>query len=101
MPLAGKTEEKEQNSIRNSVGRNSDWLPVGRKGLEFESRYGQELFPLHVLQTGSVAHLQRVLGALSPEKKRLGREVDHLTPTSAEVKKMWIYTTTPLYAFMA
>jgi hypothetical protein len=30
-----------------------------------------------------------------------GREVDHSPPTSAEVKKMWIYTSTPLYAFMA
>jgi hypothetical protein len=30
-----------------------------------------------------------------------GCEVDHSPPTSAEVKKMWIYTSTPPYAFMA
>jgi hypothetical protein len=30
-----------------------------------------------------------------------GREADHSPPTSAEVKKMWIYTSTPPYAFMA
>jgi hypothetical protein len=30
-----------------------------------------------------------------------GVKVDHSPPTSAEVKKMWIYTTTPPYAFMA
>jgi hypothetical protein len=29
-----------------------------------------------------------------------GREADHTPPTSAEVKKMWIYTSTPPYAFM-
>jgi hypothetical protein len=33
--------------------------------------------------------------------KRPGREVYHSPPTSAEVKKMWIYTSTPPYAFMA
>jgi hypothetical protein len=30
-----------------------------------------------------------------------GREADHSPPTSAEVKKMWIYTSTPLYVFTA
>jgi hypothetical protein len=30
---------------------------------------------------------------------RIGREADHSHPTSAEVKKMWIYTSTPLYVF--
>jgi hypothetical protein len=33
--------------------------------------------------------------------KRQGREADHSPPTSAEVKIMWIYTSTPLYVFMA
>jgi hypothetical protein len=28
-------------------------------------------------------------------------EADHSPPASAEVKKMWIYTSTPPYAFMA
>jgi hypothetical protein len=42
-----------------------------------------------------------VLGAFSQEIKRPGREVDHSPPTSAEVKKTWIYTPTPPYAFMA
>jgi hypothetical protein len=34
--------------------------------------------------------------ALSPGVKRPGREVDHSPPTSAEVKKMWIFTSTPM-----
>jgi hypothetical protein len=38
--------------------------------------------------------------ALSPGVKRPGREADH-SPTNAEVKNMWIYTSTPPYAFMA
>jgi hypothetical protein len=40
-------------------------------------------------------------GALSPGVKRQGREADHSPPASAEVKKIWIYTSTPPYAFMA
>jgi hypothetical protein len=40
-------------------------------------------------------------GGSFPRVKRLGREADHSPPTSAEVKKMWIYTSTPPYAFMA
>jgi hypothetical protein len=40
--------------------------------------------------------IQWVLGALSPGVKRPGREVDHSSPTSAEVKKIWIYTSTPI-----
>jgi hypothetical protein len=61
------------------------------RGSEFESRCGQELSLLHVV----------VPGALSPGVKRPGREVDHSPPASAEVKKMWTYTSTPPYAFMA
>jgi hypothetical protein len=35
------------------------------------------------------------------ERERQGREADHSPPTSAEVKKMWIYTSTLPYVFMA
>jgi hypothetical protein len=45
--------------------------------------------------------IQWVPGALSPGVKRPGREADHSPPTSAEVKKIRIYTSTLLYAFMA
>jgi hypothetical protein len=40
-------------------------------------------------------------GALSQGVKRPGREAGHSPPTTAEVKKIWIYTSTPPYAFMA
>jgi hypothetical protein len=36
-----------------------------------------------------------------PGVKRQEREADHSPPTSAEIKKVWIYTSTPLYVFMA
>jgi hypothetical protein len=45
--------------------------------------------------------IQWVPGTLSTEVKRRGHEADHSPPTSAEVKKIWIYTSTPPYAFVA
>jgi hypothetical protein len=39
-------------------------------------------------------------GAISPGVKRPGREANNSPPASAEVKKMWIYTSTPPYSFM-
>jgi hypothetical protein len=38
--------------------------------------------------------------ALSTGLKRPRSEVDHSPPASAEVKEMWIYTSTPPYVFM-
>jgi hypothetical protein len=38
---------------------------------------------------------------LSPGVKRPVPEADHSSPASAGVKKMWIYTSTPPYAFTA
>jgi hypothetical protein len=38
--------------------------------------------------------IQWVPGALSPGVKRPGHEADHSPPTSVEVKKTWIYTST-------
>jgi hypothetical protein len=45
--------------------------------------------------------IQWVPGFLSPGVKRPGCEADHSPPTSAVVKKTWIYTSTPPYAFIA
>jgi hypothetical protein len=44
--------------------------------------------------------IQWVSGAIYLGVKRSGREADHSPPTSAKVKKIWIYTSTPPYAFM-
>jgi hypothetical protein len=40
-------------------------------------------------------------GGPFPGVKRPGREAAHSPPASAEVKKMWIYTSITQYAFMA
>jgi hypothetical protein len=40
-------------------------------------------------------------GTVSLAVKRLGREADRLSQTSAEVKNTWIYTPIPPYVFMA
>jgi hypothetical protein len=45
--------------------------------------------------------IQWVPEALSQGIKRPEHEADHSPPTSAEIKKTWIYTSTPAYAFMA
>jgi hypothetical protein len=45
--------------------------------------------------------IQWVPGALSSGIKRPGREADDSPLTSAEVKKIWICTSTPPCAFMA
>jgi hypothetical protein len=45
--------------------------------------------------------IEWALAALSPGVKWPGLEADHSPPTSAEVKKIWIYTSTPPYVFMA
>jgi hypothetical protein len=65
------------------------------EGSEFETREGQGF-----IQVGSGAHSAsspmciraKILGV-----KRPGREADHSTPTSAVIKKTWIYTSTPPY----
>jgi hypothetical protein len=44
--------------------------------------------------------IEWVPGALSPRVKRPGHEADHSLPASTQVKKIWIYTSTPPYAFM-
>jgi hypothetical protein len=45
--------------------------------------------------------IQCVPDALSPGVRRSGPEADHSPPANAEVKKIWIYTSTSPYAFMA
>jgi hypothetical protein len=53
---------------------------------------------LHVVQTGSGAHTASYpmdTGGSFSRVERPGREDDHLPPTSAAAKEIWIYTSTP------
>jgi hypothetical protein len=42
----------------------------------------------------------KIFTSLSQRVKRHGSEADHSPPASADVEKMWIYTSTTPYAFM-
>jgi hypothetical protein len=73
------------------------------EGSEFESRKGQEFSLLHVVPTGSGFHSTSYpmgTGTLFPGVKWPEHEADHSPSASTEVKKIWIYTSTPAYAFM-
>jgi hypothetical protein len=64
----------------------------------------QEFSLLKIVQSGFGVHPTSYpmgTGSSFPGVKRSGREADNSPPTSAEVKKMWIYISTPQYAFMA
>jgi hypothetical protein len=69
------------------------------KGSEFESRWGQEFSLLHVVQTDSEAHPTSY--PMGTEVNRPGRVADRSPLTSAEVKKTWVYLSTPPYVFIA
>jgi hypothetical protein len=47
------------------------------------------------------AFISCMVATSSPGVKRLGHEADHSPPTSAKVKKRWIYIFTHTYIFMA
>jgi hypothetical protein len=74
------------------------------RGVGVRVPVGQECSHLHVVQTGSGVQptsYPKGTGPFPPEAKRPGRVADHSPPASADVKKMWIYTSIPPYTFMA
>jgi hypothetical protein len=87
---------------RSVVGIAIDYWLDG--GCEFEFGQDQEFFssrrsdrlwdPPNVLFKG-------YRGLFPRGVKRPGCEADHSPPASAEVKKTWIYTSTPAYDFIA
>jgi hypothetical protein len=68
--------------------------PSGGKKFHFSMSFRSALGPTQ-------PPIRWVPGALSPGIKGQGHEADHSPPISAEVKKMWVYTFTPPYAFVA
>jgi hypothetical protein len=86
------------------VSQYSDWLRAGRPRGRSSSPGTAKIFLLSTASRpvlGPIQPIQWVPGAHSPGLKRPGLEADYSPPTSAEVKNMWIYTSTPPYAFMA
>jgi hypothetical protein len=81
--------------------RYSDWLRAGKpRGRSSSPGGGKDfLFSMPFRPAlGPTQHpIQWVPGAFSPGVERPGREADHSPSTSGEVKRMWIYTSTPPY----
>jgi hypothetical protein len=83
--------------------RYSDWLRAGRPRGRRSSLGGVKNFHFSVSSRPALGPTQPPIqwtpGALSLGVKRPGCEADHLPPTSAEDKKMWIYTSSHPYVF--
>jgi hypothetical protein len=95
-----------KNVIANYEGHSavSDWLLAGRPRGRSSSPCVVKNFHVSLSSRPTLGSTQPpmkwVMAALSSGLKRPGREADHSPPTSGEVKKTWVYTSTPPYAFM-
>jgi hypothetical protein len=89
--------------IRDSVVGIATGYGLDDRGVGVRVPVGSRIFSTSSRPALGPAHLpiQLLPGFLSPRVKRPGLEADHSPPTSVEVKKMWIYTSTPPYAFLA
>jgi hypothetical protein len=79
--------------------RYSDWLRTGRPRSRSSSPGRVKNFVFSTSSRPALGPTQLPIQWV-PGVKRTGREADHSPPTSAKVKKMWIYTSTPPYAFI-
>jgi hypothetical protein len=72
---------------------------------EFNSQWGLGIFFFSTVSRPALGPtqppIQWVLGSFSPGLKQLGCEADHSPISSAKVKNVWHYTSTPQYVFMA
>jgi hypothetical protein len=91
--------------ISRKRSRYSDWLGAGLPRVRSYSPGKVKNFLFSTSSRSALGStqppIQWVRGALSPGVKWPGREADHSSPSSAEVKKMWIYASTPPYVFIA
>jgi hypothetical protein len=77
---------------------------ISTRGAEVRAPVGSKMFTSPCRPDrlwGSPNLLKNGYRGSFPGVKRHEREADHSPPTSAEVKKMWIYASTPSYVFMA
>jgi hypothetical protein len=86
------------NRIYWTLADPKDWLRVGRRRGRSSSTCGGKNFLLSMSSGPALGPaqppIQWVPVALSPGIKRQGHEADHSLPTSADVKKTWVYTST-------
>jgi hypothetical protein len=83
--------------IAQSVQRSATGWTIGVLGFDSRRELGIFLYTTECRTTLGPTQppIQWVPGALSLEVKRPERESDHSTPSSAEVKNAWSYTSTP------
>jgi hypothetical protein len=87
-------------SCGSSVDTATDCLRLDDQGVGVQVPLGSRIFTFPVLES-SRTPIQWVLVALAQVVKRQGREADHSPPTSADVKKTGMCTSTPPYAWAA
>jgi hypothetical protein len=97
-----EVEKKHRGAIKCSKNTDTDWT-IGVLGFDFRRGSGIFLFTnMSRTALGSTQPpIQWVDGALSLGVKRPRHEADHSPPSTAEVKDVWSYTSTPQYVFMA
>jgi hypothetical protein len=79
-------------------------ITTGRQRTRSSSPGGGEIFLFSTSSGPVLGPTQspiKWIPGIFPGVKRPRSEADHLPPTSAEVKKTWVYTSTRPYAFMA
>jgi hypothetical protein len=86
-------EQRSRYSNWLRAGQLRDWSSSPGRGKSFSSLCRPDLF--WALPPASYPE------ALYPVVKRPEPAADHSPPTTAQVKNTWLYTSTPLYVFMA
>jgi hypothetical protein len=88
-----KTQRSRDSAVSIAIG-----YGLGHRGVGIRVLVGSRIFftSSRPALGPTQPPIQSVPAVLSP-----GRGAYHSPPASAEVKKMWIYTSTPPYAFMA
>jgi hypothetical protein len=76
------------------VSRYSDWLQAGRLRGRNSSPGRDKNFLFSKSSRPALGSTQPPIQWV-PEVKRPGREADHSPPANAEVKRNWMYTSTP------
>jgi hypothetical protein len=88
------------SSVGIATGQGMDDRGIGVKSLGRVKNFFFSTASRPVL--GSTQHpIQWVPGDVSPGGWQPGREANHSPSASAEFKKIWIYTSTPQYIFVA
>jgi hypothetical protein len=85
------------------VGSLTSHNPIGDSGVDIATGYGLDDQEVGVRDFSLLRIVQTISSEyrwLFPGAKRQEREADHFPSNTAEIKKAWIYTSTPPYVFI-